>query len=121
MTAPHQLKAEGKCMSASTVNVVLLCEDGRAEGSRGSISKKLPRSSKILALKMLCKRLFGIELEEQILRVSEPGDANNRDISQDEQRSLADNDVRVRRMRMFFLHQPGIDCWKMSPVLLSFL
>ncbi|GFR48709.1 hypothetical protein Agub_g10665 [Astrephomene gubernaculifera] len=81
----------GGSLAASTVELKLTCVAAAAQAKMGTQVKKLPRTTTVSALRLLCERLFKVPADRMALFLRAPGDPLPEDLggSELEDRPLA--------------------------------
>lgn len=89
---------QGNSISSSLVSLRLTCVAAAAGAKMGSSDKKLPRSTTLGALRLLCEKLFKVKAGQQALFMRAPGDPLPEDIScEEDSRTLGELGMQVRK------------------------
>jgi hypothetical protein len=78
---------QGNPISSSLVSLKLTCVAAAAGAKMGSSDKKLPRSTTLGALRLLCEKLFKVKAGQQALYLRAPGDPLPEDLTCEEDSS----------------------------------
>ncbi|KAG2428537.1 hypothetical protein HYH02_014341 [Chlamydomonas schloesseri] len=79
-TAARGAAAGGGSLAASTVELKLTCVAAAAHAKMGTQVKRLPRSTTVSALRLLCEKLFKVKADCMALFLRSPGDPIPEDI-----------------------------------------
>lgn len=91
--------AAGGNIGASAVELRLTCVAASAGQKMGTQVKKVPRSTAMSALKLLCEKLFKVKANQQALFIARPGEPMPEEIGE----HVCTQSVRMGRVRLSVL------------------